>query len=95
MDIFLLICMTAYMWMRSCLTHDRQQFLLANEEVPPQHCVCHKGHFTKVMFLCAVVCPHYNTGRNRWWDKKLSIWPIGTWERAKQKSWYHEKAAPV
>ena len=57
------------------LMHDRQQLLLADEEIPPQHCVCHKGHITKVMFLCAVVCPCYNTGRNRWWDGKLGIWP--------------------
>ena len=41
------------------LAHDRQQFLLANDQIPPQHCVCHKGHITKVMFLCAVVHPHY------------------------------------
>ena len=62
------------------LTHDRQQFLLANEKIPPQHCVCYKGHITKVMFLCAVVCSHYDTRRNCWWDGKLGIWPIGTWE---------------
>ena len=61
------------------LAHDRQQFLLANEQIPPQHCVCLKGHITKVMFLCAVVHPS-STGRNQWWDGKLSIWLFGTWE---------------
>ena len=39
---------------RFYLMRDRQQFLFADEEIPSQGCVCHKGHTTKVVFLCAV-----------------------------------------
>ena len=77
------------------LTRNRQQFLLAEEEIPPQCCVSHKGHITKVMFVSALVFPCYDTRLNRWWDGKLSIWPIGTWELAKQKTWDWENQEPV
>ena len=55
------------------LMRDRQEFFMADEEIAPQCGVCHKGHITKVMFLCAVVCPHYNTATKTWWDGKLKI----------------------
>ena len=71
------------------LMRDRQHFLLADEEIPPQHCVCHKGHITKVMFLHTVVHPCYNTSTKTWWDGKLGIWPIGVWEVAKQQLQHH------
>ena len=38
------------------LMRDKQCFLLVDDA---QHCVCHKGHMTKVMFLCAVACQCY------------------------------------
>ena len=66
------------------LMRDRQQFLLADEEIPPQCCVCHKGHITKIMFLCAVAQPSYDTSLKTWWDGKLSIWPVSNWEVVKQ-----------
>ena len=42
------------------LTGDCQRFILADEELPLHHSVCHKGHITKVIFLCAVACPQYS-----------------------------------
>ena len=47
---------------------DKHQFLLEDDEIHPQHCVCHKGHITMVMFLCAVAHPCYNTATISWWD---------------------------
>ena len=52
----------------------------------PKHCVKHKLHITKVMFLCPVARPQYYPCVKSWWDGKLGIWPIGDWEPAKQKS---------
>ena len=52
----------------------------------PKRSVKHKSHITKVMFLCAVVRPRFNTSLNAWWDRKLGIWPIGDWEPAQRKS---------
>ena len=65
------------------LTHDRHQFLLVDDDLSPQYCVCHKDHITKAMFLCAVGCPCYNTRRKSWWDGNLGVWPVGSWEKVK------------
>ena len=62
-----------------------RRFLLLDEK-SPKHCVKHKSHITKVLFLCTVARLHYNPSVNSWWDRKLGIWPIGDWEPAKQKS---------
>ena len=61
----------------------------------PKHCVNHKSHITKVMFLCAVARPHLNPCSNSWWDGKLGIWPIGDWDLAKWKSKNRPKATLV
>ena len=45
----------------------------------------YKSHITKVMFLCAVARPRFNTCSNSWWDSKLGFWPIGYWELAERK----------
>ena len=49
----------------------------------------------KVMFLCAVTRPHFNTSLNAWWDGKMGIWPIGDWEPAQRKSKNQPKGTPV
>ena len=41
---------------------------------------------TKVMFQCAVACPHFYPSAKSWWDGELGIWPIGDWEPAKRAS---------
>ena len=69
-----------------CLTWEKERYLLLPEEKNPKHCIKHKSHIRKVMFLCAIVCPRFNPSANFWWDSKLGIWPIGDWELAKCKS---------
>ena len=68
------------------LTWEKEQYLLLPDEKNPKHCVKHKSHITKVMFLCAVAMLCFNPSVNSWWDGKLGIWPIGDWEPAKWKS---------
>ena len=66
------------------LTQEKERYLLVSDEKNPKHCVKHKSHITKVMFLCTVARPHFNLSANLWWDGKLGIWPIGDWEPAKR-----------
>ena len=68
------------------LTREKERYLLVSDKKNPKRCVKHKSHITKVMFLCAVARPHFNTSANSWWDGKLGIWPIGDWEPAQRGS---------
>ena len=68
------------------LSQQKEIYLLLPEEKNPKRCVKSKSHITKVMFLCAVACPHFNPSANSWWDGKLGIRPIGDWEPAKRAS---------
>ena len=68
------------------LTQEKEQYLLLSDEKNPKHCIKHKSHITKVMFLCAVARPCFNPSANSWWDGKLGIWLIGDWEPTKWKS---------
>ena len=68
------------------LSHQKERYLLLPEEKNPKQCVKSKSHITKVMFLCAIACPHFNPCANSWWDGKLGIWPIGDWEPTKRGS---------
>ena len=68
------------------LSRQRERYLLLPDEKNPKRCVKSKSHITKVMFLCAVVRPRFNTSANSWRDGKLSIWPIGGWEPAQRAS---------
>ena len=68
------------------LSRQRERYLLLPEEKNPKQCVKSKSHIIKVMFLCAVARPRFNTSANSWWDGKLGIWPIGGWEPAQRAS---------
>ena len=68
------------------LSRQRERYLLLPEEKNPKRCVKSKLRITKVMFLCAVAHPRFNTSANSWWDGKLGIWPIGGWEPAQRAS---------
>ena len=68
------------------LSWQKERHLLLPEEKNPKWYVKSTLHITKVMFLCAVACPHFNPSANSWWDGKLAIWPIGDWEPAKRAS---------
>ena len=69
------------------LTKDGQCFIIVADEEEPYRHVQHKSFLTKIMFLCAVARPRYNTTRkNAWFDRKIGIWPIGKWEPVKRSS---------
>jgi hypothetical protein len=38
------------------------------------------------MFLCAVARPRWNSSTNAWFDGKLGIWPVGSFEEAQRTS---------
>ena len=59
------------------LTKDGQRFIIAADEEEPYRHVQHKSFLTKIMFLCVVARPTYDTRRNAWFDRKIGIWPIG------------------
>ena len=46
------------------LAQENERYLLLPEEKNPTHCVKHKSHIAKVMFLCAVVRPCFNPFQN-------------------------------
>ena len=77
------------------LMKDGQCFIIAADEEEPYRHVQHKSFLTKIMFLCAVARPRYDTNKNAWFDGKIGIWPIGKWEPAKQSSKKHAKGTPV
>ena len=68
------------------LTQEKEHYLFLSYEKNPKHCVKHKSHITKVMFLCTVARLHFYPSASSWWDGKLGIWPIGDWEPVKQGS---------
>ena len=77
------------------LTKDGQRFIIAADEEEPYRHVQHKSFLTKIMFLCAVARPRYDTNKNAWFDRKIGIWPIGKWEPAKRSSKKRAKGTPV
>ena len=77
------------------LMKDGQCFIIAVDEEEPYRHVQQKSFLTKIMFLCAVARPRYDTRRNAWLDGKIGIWPIGKWEPAKRSSKKCAKGTPV
>ena len=55
------------------LTKDGQRFIIAADEEEPYRHVQHKCFLTKIMFLCAVARPRYDTRRNAWFDGKIGM----------------------
>ena len=52
------------------LTKDGQRFIIAADKEEPYRHVQHKSFLTKIMFLCAVARPRYDTRRNAWFDRE-------------------------
>ena len=74
---------------------DGQCFIIAADKEEPYRHVQHKSFLTKIMFLCVVARPRYNTRENAWFDGKIGIWNIGKWEPVKRSSKKREKGMPV
>ena len=77
------------------LMMDGQRFIIAVDEEEPYRHVRHKSFLMKIMFLCAVARPRYDTRKNAWFDGKIGIWPIGKWEPAKWSLKKRVKGTPV
>ena len=55
------------------LTKDGHHFIIAADKEEPYRYVQHKLFVTKIMFLCAVARPRYDTNKNAWFDGKIGI----------------------
>ena len=77
------------------LTRDGQCFIIAVDKDEPYRHVLHKSFLMKIMFLCAVARPRYDTNKNTWFDGKIGIWPIGKCEPAKPSLKKRAKGMPV
>jgi hypothetical protein len=76
-------------------TFDQQGYYLAYGEEDPDRRCKHKGHVVKVMFLCAIARPRWNTASNSWWDGKIGIWPVGHFVPAARASKNRPRGSPV
>ena len=77
------------------LMKDGQRFIIAVDKEEPYRHVQHKSFLTKIMFLCAMARPRYDTRKNAWFDGKIGIWSIGKWEPVKRSSKKCAKGMPV
>ena len=77
------------------LTKDGQHFIIAADKEEPYRHVQHKLFLMKIMFLCVVARPRYDTNKNAWFDRKIGIWPIRKWELAKRSLKKCAKEMPV
>ena len=59
---------TEFMWMRSgsFSAGRRTGISFSQRRKNLKHCIKHKSHIVRVMFLCAVVRPHYNPCSKTW-----------------------------
>ena len=55
------------------LTKDGQCFIIAADEEEPYRHVQHKSFLTKIMFLCAVARPRYDTRKTRGLTERLEF----------------------
>ena len=77
------------------ISKDGQRYIMSRDEPDPVRKVKHKSHITKVMFICAIARPRFVPSLNAWWDGKVGIWPVGSWEPAKRSSVNRPKGTMV
>lgn len=58
------------------LTEKQWKIYLAIGELPPQREVKNKNHIIKVMFLCTVARPRFDSNGNCTFDGKIGMWPF-------------------
>jgi hypothetical protein len=75
------------------LVQDGGRYYLSADEAPPSTIsVQHKSHITKVMFLCALARPRYNTTTRQWFDGLvIGIYPVGEFDMYKHASHNHAR----
>jgi len=60
--------------------------LISDREEGPTRRTKHKSHITKIMFMCAQARPRWVARENQYWDGKIGMWPIGSFEPAERAS---------
>lgn len=71
-------------WFNMCEVNS--SFYLTQNEPNPLRQLQHKSHITKVMFLCAVAHPHWDSNGNCIFDGKIGLWPFVKKEPAQRNS---------
>eukprot|EP00171_Calliarthron_tuberculosum_P000550 IDg550t1 len=66
------------------MTKVNANFYLVPGETPPHRACKSKRYITKVMFMCAVARPRWDSHANRHFDGKIGIWPF-IFQRACEK----------
>ena len=51
---------------------------LQQMKTKPYTTVHNKNHLEKLHFLVALAQPRYDSGRQKWFDSKIGIWPFDT-----------------
>ena len=68
------------------LYFEKETYYLSPEEIEPYHSTQSKRFIGRVMFLCAVARPRYDSHRRKYFDGKIGIWPFVTEEVAQRNS---------
>jgi hypothetical protein len=68
------------------MSKDGERYILTMDEELPVRRVQHKCYIEKVMFLCAQARPRWNVTTRTWWDGKIGMWPIVSFQRAQRSS---------
>jgi hypothetical protein len=76
------------------LTRKQRRYKLAKDEADPHRTINHKSHVDKVMFLCAQARPRKDYARNKSWDGKIGIWPIGEYTQYIKQTKNHKPGDP-
>jgi len=72
-------------WFQLCKEKETYILVCDREEGPARR-TKHKSHITKIMFMCAQARPRWVARENQYWDGKIGMWPIGSFEAAKRGS---------
>jgi hypothetical protein len=63
------------MWFK--LTRLAEHYFLAPGKPRPNRTTAHKSHtIPQVVFLSAIVRPHWDAGRNQWFNEKIGMYQI-------------------
>jgi hypothetical protein len=70
-------------------------YYLTSDEPDPTNIIRNKRYIEKVMFLCAVARPRWNTAANQWFDGKIGLWPFVEMVPAQRTSRNRPAGTPV
>ena len=70
-------------------------FYITADEDEPYTTVQNKNHLEKLHFLVALARPRYDSGRKKWFDGKIGMWPCATKGEAVRRSYLRPKGTTI